>query len=93
MAESLESPDGGRTWQLGLREGVRFSDGTPLDAQAVVTNVQRHIDKKSSPAHAYAQRITGMRVVDPLTVEFSLDEPFGGFPQLFAQPLTYGSLG
>src|SRR5688572_3116409 len=35
MAESMESPDGGRTWLLGLRDGVRFSDGTPLDAQAV----------------------------------------------------------
>jgi peptide/nickel transport system substrate-binding protein len=35
-------PSGGDTvWSLRLRPGIRFQDGTPLDAQAVVTNAQR----------------------------------------------------
>jgi ABC-type transport system substrate-binding protein len=93
MAESMETSDGGLTWHLGLRDGVLFSDGTPLDAQAVVTNVQRHIDKTSSPGHLYAQRIASMRVVDPLTVEFTLTEPFGSFPSAFALNFTAGNLG
>lgn len=29
------------TWQFTLREGVTFQDGAPLDAQAVVTSVER----------------------------------------------------
>jgi peptide/nickel transport system substrate-binding protein len=93
MAESMETPDGGLTWRLGLRDGVRFSDGTPLDAQAVITNVQRHVDKASSPGHLYAQRIASMRAVDPLTVEFTLSEPFGSFPSTFALGFTAGNLG
>jgi ABC-type transport system substrate-binding protein len=93
LAESMETTDGGTTWVMGLREGVRFSDGTPLDAQAVITNVQRHIDKASSPGHRFAEPVASMRAVDPLTVEFSLKRPFGQFPAAFAQSFTTGALG
>ena len=93
MAKSMDTPDGGLTWRLGLREGVMFTDGTPLDAEAVRINIQRHIDKVTSPAHALAIRIAAMRVVDPLTLEIALTEPFGVFPLMFAQPISTGSLG
>jgi ABC-type transport system substrate-binding protein len=93
LAESMDSADGGLTWRLGLRPGVQFSDGTPLDAQAVITNVQRHIDKTSAPGHLHAQRIASMRAVDPQTVEFTLKEPFGSFPAAFALNFTGGNLG
>jgi ABC-type transport system substrate-binding protein len=93
LAESMESPDGGLTWRLGLRDGVRFSDGTPLDAQAVIVNVQRHIDKGSSPGHRFTEPIASMSAVDALTVEFRLTAPFGLFPSAFAGSFTGGSLG
>jgi len=93
LAQSMDSADGGVTWRLGLRPGVQFTDGTALDADAVLVNVQRHIDKLSSPAHSFAANIASMRAVDPLTVEFTLKAPLGDFPVLFAQPITYGSLG
>ncbi|WP_214403604.1 ABC transporter substrate-binding protein [Pseudonocardia lacus] len=93
LAESMETSDGGTTWTMGLREGVQFSDGTPLDANAVIVNVQRHIDKTSSPGHRFAEPIAAMRAVDPLTVEFSLKKPFGQFPVAFAQSFTTGALG
>lgn len=93
LAESMETVDDGRTWRMGLRPGVRFSDGTPLDADAVILNVQRHIDTATSPAHRFAQRITGMRAPGPLTVEFVLAEPLGSFPILFGQSTFFGALG
>jgi ABC-type transport system substrate-binding protein len=93
LAQSMDSADGGLTWRLGLRPSVQFTDGTALDSAAVLVNVQRHIDKLSSPAHAFAANIASMRAVDPLTVEFTLKAPLGDFPVLFAQPITYGSLG
>ena len=93
MAESMDSPDGGQTWRLGLRDGVTFTDGTPLDAHAVIVNVQRHIDKVSSPGHRFTEPIESMRAVDPLTVEFRLKSPFGLFPMAFAGSFTTGSLG
>lgn len=93
LAEGLTSADGGSTWLLDLRDGVRFQDGTPLDAAAVVVNVQRHIDTASSPANRFARLIAAMREVDPLTVEFTLSRPLGDFPVAFAQPLNTGTLG
>jgi peptide/nickel transport system substrate-binding protein len=93
LAEAMDSPDGGLTWRMKLRPGVTFSDGTDLDAEAVVVNVQRHIDAPSTPARTAAQSIASMRVVDPLTVEFVLKSPLGAFPAVFAQPIFAGSLG
>ncbi len=43
------SPDG-LTWEFTLRKGVRFHDGTPLTAKAVVWNFQRWMDPQH-PAH------------------------------------------
>jgi peptide/nickel transport system substrate-binding protein len=93
LAESMQTTDDGRTWRMGLRDGVLFSDGTPLDAQAVISNVQRHIDKTTSPGHLYTQRIDSMRAIDPRTVEFTLTEPFGSFASAFALNFTAGNLG
>ena len=93
LAQSMDSADDGLTWRMGLRPGVRFSDGTPLDAHAVIINVQRHIDKASSPGNRYASQIASMRAVDPQTVEFVLKAPFGAFPSVFALNFTAGNLG
>jgi ABC-type transport system substrate-binding protein len=93
LAQSMDSPDNGLTWRMGLRPGVTFSDGTPLDANAVIVNVQRHIDKAASPGHLYAAQIASMRAVDPQTVEFVLKAPFGAFPSVFALSFTSGNLG
>lgn len=88
LAQSMATADGGLTWRMGLRPGVMFSDGTPLDADAIIFNTQRHIDKAASPAHAYADHIASMRTVDPLMVEFTLKAPLGDFPVYFAQPFS-----
>lgn len=43
LAESYEIVDEGRTVVIRLREDVRFSDGTPLDAEAVKFNIVRNL--------------------------------------------------
>lgn len=93
LAKSMETTDDGTTWRMGLRPGVTFSDGTPFDAQAVIVNVQRHIDKATSPGHQFAQQVASMRAVDPQTVEFALKGPFAAFPTVFALNFTSGNLG
>jgi peptide/nickel transport system substrate-binding protein len=93
LAQSMATADGGRTWRMRLRPGVRFSDGTPFDAQAVIINTQRHIDKRSSPAHLLTTRIAAMHAPDPLTVDFQLTGPTGDFATGFAQSFTTGTLG
>jgi peptide/nickel transport system substrate-binding protein len=41
LASSFEGNDDGTAWTIGLREGVTFSDGAPLDAAAVVAAFDR----------------------------------------------------
>lgn len=93
MAESIETSDEGATWRLALRPEVEFHDGTPLDAEAVIFNIQRHIDDPTSFAHTNTQRIESMEAVEEFVVEFVLTEPWGGFPVVFAQPWAQGNLG
>ncbi|MEU6645565.1 ABC transporter substrate-binding protein [Saccharomonospora sp. NPDC046836] len=44
QAEGYEFTDGGTTVRITLREGIQFSDGTPLDAEAVAFNFQRALE-------------------------------------------------
>lgn len=41
LAEKLVSDDTGKVWTVYLRQGVRFHDGAPLNAGAVVKSVTR----------------------------------------------------
>ena len=77
------SPDG-LTYTFQLREGVRFHDGTPLDAEAAAFSFRRQMDK-SHPAHpsdatfaywsAMFNMITAVDVVGPMTLRLRLREP------------------
>ncbi len=77
------SPDG-LTYTFKLRNGVKFHDGTPLDAQAAAFSFLRQMDK-SIPAHlpdatfaywsAMFNMITAVEVVDPMTLRLRLREP------------------
>jgi peptide/nickel transport system substrate-binding protein len=51
LAESWQTSPDGLTWTFRLRRGVRFHDGTPLDAQAVKFTFDRVID----PGHPHAK--------------------------------------
>jgi peptide/nickel transport system substrate-binding protein len=91
LAESLESEDS-QTWTLGLRPGVTFSDGTPLDAEAVKFNIERHQDPANqSRAVRNAGNIETMTVVDDQTLELQLRFPWAAFPEILIG--TLGTIG
>jgi peptide/nickel transport system substrate-binding protein len=50
QAESYEFSEDGLTLTLKLREGITFTDGTPMDAQAVVWNWIRNLSSGSTGA-------------------------------------------
>ncbi|MGN6126761.1 MAG: ABC transporter substrate-binding protein [Humibacter sp.] len=80
LAKGISSSDG-RTWVLQLREGVDFTDGMPLDAEAVIFNLQRHIAPDStSTAKAMLSVIDTMEATSDHEVTFTLKEPSGSFP-------------
>ncbi|MGB3049382.1 MAG: ABC transporter substrate-binding protein [Polyangiales bacterium] len=79
LAESVE-PVSPTQFNVRLREGLRFSDGSPLDARDVVATFEGVVDPKlqSRYAHNYG-RIAEMRVSDPRTIVFILHEPHAPF--------------
>jgi len=68
--------DGGKTVTIKLRPGVRFNDGTPMDAAAVQFSLDRHRTLKGSNRRSELVSITDVEVVDPLTVRIRLKTPF-----------------
>ena len=86
------SPDG-RQYTFHIRRGVRFHDGTPLDASAVEYNIRRMWDKQSPQYSAKAAGQTNfvwkftqdVRTVDPYTLVITLTRPFSEFIRMLAQ--------
>lgn len=78
LLESLtEAPDR-LSWELKLRPGLTFSDGTPLDAEAVKFNLDRQkVSIYNSPA---LEPVTAIEVIDPLTVVLRLQKPWVAMP-------------
>ncbi|MFC7329135.1 ABC transporter substrate-binding protein [Marinactinospora rubrisoli] len=72
---------------LTLREGVRFTDGTPFDAAAVAANIE-HFRAGTGSDNYLAAAITGVDAPDPARAVIRLDEPD---PTLLAN--LGGSLG
>lgn len=81
LAKDLQVSEDGKVWTLSLREGVMFSDNTPLDANAVVFNIQRHSASRWAPLVALIEEYN---VVDEHTVEFVLSSPWSSFPYLLS---------
>lgn len=80
IAESFESEDGGETFTLVIREGVEFSDGSPLTAEAVAYNWDRIKDPATgSPDIPQAVLIESTEVIDDQTLEVSLTEAVPNF--------------
>lgn len=85
LAESLESAEDSTVWTLKLRDGVKFSNNEPVTASDVAFTIDMHKDPATrSAALTDALQVKSTRVVDPQTVEFTLTEPWAGFPILLA---------
>lgn len=85
LAESLESAEDNTKWTLTLRDDVRFSNGDPLTADDVAFTIGLHKDPATrSVVMTEAMQIADTTVVDPRTVEFTLNEPWSGFPIVLA---------
>jgi peptide/nickel transport system substrate-binding protein len=68
----------GRVWTFTLREGVRFHDGAPLDADAVVANLENLRRQRGFPGQAHR--------VGPRVVSITLDRPNAALLATLSQP-------
>lgn len=59
-----------------LRSGVKFQDGTPFNADAVVFNINRILNTPSSPRNSELATVASVTKVDDTHVTFNLKKPF-----------------
>lgn len=89
-ADSYEVSADACTYTFHLHEGITFTDGTPLDAAAVVANYEAAIDPannwrrrrmfiESIDENTEETRVDSCTAVDDYTVEFHLPEPYAPF--------------
>jgi peptide/nickel transport system substrate-binding protein len=88
VAESFTTPDA-KTWTLKLRSGVKFTDGTTYDANAVKFNWDRHADPANHSTWLPTMKTLTYQVVDPLTVRITLNAPNGQFPRIVSRQLSF----
>ncbi|UGQ11968.1 ABC transporter substrate-binding protein [Yinghuangia sp. ASG 101] len=71
-----EAPDH-LSWTVELRDDVRFSDGTPFDAAAVKTNIERVLDPEtgSTTGRLALSKVAAVQVPAPHTARIELKEP------------------
>ncbi len=80
LAESWEISDDGTVYTFNLRDGVTFHDGTTMDAEDVKFSLDRARTEDSTNAQkGLFAGITDVTVVDPTTVQVTLDAPNGMF--------------
>ena len=89
LAESFTDLGDGTLWEMKLREGVRFHDGTYLDADDVIATVGAQL---ADPVIALAFRnavdpAEFVRKIDDLTLELRVSRPRSRLPGIFAGQL------
>ena len=98
-AESVNSNADFTEWTIKLRSGIKFSDGTDYDADAVVFSMNRHrsglpgmppcaqlyaCPRNATASNIYMALVKDLTAVDKLTVKVTLSEPWSAFPYALA---------
>ncbi len=99
LAISWNHSNGGKTWDFHLRKGVRFHDGTPFNAQAVVDNYGRQFQAEHRlrfPGNRFPYwadiwgtspcLIESITALDEYTVRFQLRQVVAPFVENLAMP-------
>lgn len=86
LAESWDVSEDGKTYTFHLRDGIKWSDGTPITANDFVYGFQRLVDPDTASEYNYlasavnienaAECISGDKSVDELGVEATDDSTF-----------------
>jgi peptide/nickel transport system substrate-binding protein len=93
LAKSWDISDDGTDYTFHLRSGVKFHDGTPFNAEAVKFTFDRMLDENNPyhdtgpfPLAFFFSAIDKVNVIDDMTVEFKLKQPYAPFLSNLAYP-------
>ena len=84
LAESYTANEAGDEFTFMLRKGVKFTDGTPFNAQAVKFSIDRVMALKGDPSWLVTDFVKSVEVINDTTVKFHLTGPVAYFPALVA---------
>lgn len=80
--EPAVANDDATEWTVTVRDGVTFSDGSPLTAADVAATYQAIIDPAVGSPLASTFAVLDEVTADGRQVRFSLDQPYAGFEEL-----------
>ena len=84
-AESWELSEDDLTWTFKLKDGVKFHDGSAVDANAVKFSIDRLMDPETkSGMRNFYDAVKSVEVADPLTVKIYMKEPYAFFMHMLA---------
>jgi peptide/nickel transport system substrate-binding protein len=88
LADSWEVSPDGLTYTFKIKQGVKFHDGTPLDAEAVHANFVQILDpapESATDAGYLKPYYDSSRAIDPATFELKLKTPYSALLPVLAQ--------
>jgi peptide/nickel transport system substrate-binding protein len=85
LAKSWEISDDGLTYTFHLVDGIKFHDGTPFNAAAVIQSFERRRDHKLIQSYSLAN-VKDMRAPSDLTVVLTLGHPQPSFLDALSSP-------
>ena len=89
LAESFTAVNDGKSWQMKLREGVRFHDGTELDADDAIATFEAQLADPivSLAVRPFFPSEGRIEKIDDLTVQMNLLHETTFFPQTISSQL------
>lgn len=79
LATNWTVSDGGKTYTFTLRRGVKFHDGTEVQADDVVFSYERVKALNQGFAFLFAGWVTSVKALNPYTVQFNLSSVYAPF--------------
>jgi peptide/nickel transport system substrate-binding protein len=79
LATEWKVSDDGLSYTFTLREGIKFHDGTGLDANAVKFNLERYRTDEKSTRRGELNAVATIEAVDAKTLKVTLKQPFAPF--------------
>jgi peptide/nickel transport system substrate-binding protein len=84
LATKWEPAADGLSWTFTLRDGVKYSDGSPLKAEDVKTSLEMVAKSQKSAWSSNYAAVKSVDVVDAKTIKVNLSVPFAPLPSVMA---------
>ena len=88
IAESWKYSEDGMSWTFNLRKGIKFHDGSELNAEDVKFSLERLLALGQGYYYLFKDYVDRVEAVDDHTVKFAMKKPYGPFRPPLSAALT-----